>query len=144
MIKMIGVAMLSLCLFTGCWLSSAAAIFPAVAAVVSDASAVLSIIQQAVTTWFAHKPDPALEAKFNAAITKAWTALRAATAATQGAESLSQEEYDQAFADFQLAYEELHSLLKQHGILTKNMLSMGPNRPELEIVEPLAISFKVQ
>jgi len=143
-IKMISVALVSLSLFTGCWFSSAAAVFPAIAAVVSDATAVLNIVQQATNTWFMHKPDKELQEQFNAKITEAWTALRIATAATQGAESLSQEEYDKAFADFQKAYTELHAMLKRHGILNGSKLSMGPGRPEEEIAEPMALSFEVK
>lgn len=121
-----------------------AAIFPAIAAVVSDASAVLSIIQNAVNSWFANKPNVELQTQINAAIANTWTALRVATAATQGAEKLSQEEYDEAFSEFQAAYSELYALLKAHGILKGTRLSMGVNQGEVDIPAPLAIGYKVQ
>ena len=143
LIKMLAIVIVALSLFTGC-VGGAGAVFPAIAAVVSDATAVLNIVQQAVNTWFRHKPDPELQEQFDATIAEAWTALRVATSATQGAEHLSQEDYDKAFADFQDAYARLHEMLKKHGILTGTKLSMGPNAPEQEIPEPLALSHKVK
>ena len=142
--KMLAVAITALSFCTGCWLTSAASVFPAIAAVVSDSSAVLNIVQQAVDTWFLHKPDRELQARFNSAIRDAWTALRAATAATRGAESVSQEEYDKAFFAFKNAYAELHSLLKEHGILNGSKLSMGPDAPEQEIADPAALNYQVK
>lgn len=140
---MLVVAMMFCLITTGCFLTAAAAVFPAIAAVVSDATAVLNIVQQASNSWFMHKPDHELQAQVDNSITETWNALRVATAATKGAESLSQEEYDQAFLEFQTAYTRLHALLKEHGILKGNKLSSGPNQPEHEIPEPLAMSFKV-
>lgn len=126
---------------SGCGVVAA---FPAIAAVVSDAVAVLNIIQQAVNTWFVHKPDQELQLEINNALTETWGALRVATAATKGAENLSQEEYDAAFADFQSAYTDLHELLKRQGILKGNKLSMGPEQHGEEIPPPLAMNHLVR
>jgi hypothetical protein len=127
---------------TGC---GAVALFPAIAAVVADATAVLSIIERAVDSWFAHKPNPELHAKLNTALSETWSALRVATAATQGAENLTQEEYDAAFADFQTAYQTLHDMLKRNGILKGSRLSMSPEGLEgAEIPDPVALSYQVK
>lgn len=128
---------------TGC--PAAAALFPTIAAVVSDATAVLSIIERAVDSWFTHKPNPELQAKINTALSETWAALRVATAATEGAESLTQEEYDAAFKDFQDAYTELHDMLKRVGILRGTQLLGSPEAVEgVEIPEPMALSYKVK
>lgn len=113
-----------------------------IATVVSDATAVLSIIEQATSTWFKHRPNAELEQESSRLIVNAYTALRVANSTTSGADSLSQEEYDAAFKDFQEAYTELHSFLKDNGILKGTKLGLGNGKTE-EIPPPLAMSLKV-
>lgn len=126
---------------TGCF-ATIIPVIAKVATVVNDATAVLSIIQRAVDGWFLHKPNQELEQRANDLITNTWTALRVANATTSGAESLSQEDYDAAFKDFQEAYSELHSFLKENGILKGTKLGMGNGSSE-EIPPPLALSLRV-
>lgn len=122
---------------TGCF-AGALPIIAKVATVVSDATAVLSIIQQATSTWFRAQPDPELEAQADRLIVNAYTALRVATAAANGSDSLTKEEYDEAFAEFQVAYSELHTFLKDAGILNGTKLGLGTDA-ETDIPEPLAM-----
>lgn len=127
---------------TGCF-GAAFPLIAKVATVVSDATAVLSIIQQATSTWFRAQPDPELEAQADRLIVNAYTALRVATAAADGADGLTKEEYDAAFADFQVAYSELHTFLKDAGILNGTKLGLG-TEAETDIPEPLAMQTLVK
>lgn len=126
----------------GCF-GAALPIIARVATVVSDATAVLSIIQQATSTWFRARPDPELEAQADRLIVNAYTALRVATAAANGADGLTKEEYDEAFADFQVAYSELHTFLKDAGILNGTKLGLGTDA-ETDIPAPLAMQTLVK
>ena len=135
---------LTLCspLLSGCW-QAAVPIASAIVSVVTDSFAVLNIVERGINTWFRHKPDPEAEAVATDLLNKAAGALRVASAATRGAESLTQEEYDAAFLEFREAYAELHSFLKSEGILKGNKLGFGPGYEE-EIPQPAALDFKVQ
>ncbi len=132
---------------TGCIGSSVAAAIPTVVAAVTDASAVLNLVQSAVNVWFARNPDDTEQAKINELIQRSWAGIRAANLALQGAENLSQEDYDRAMSDFRNAYGELQVLLQKKGILSGSrgtLLSMdGGEKESVEIAPPMALSLKV-
>lgn len=122
------------------------AALPTVAKIVSavnDAEAVLNIVERAVDTWFSVRPDEDKQVKANRLISSAWTALRAANAAAMASESISQEEYDKAFAEFSEAYAELHKFLSENGILSDGRLGIGNGVTE-EIPAPTAIGMRLR
>jgi len=113
---------------------------PAVASVISDANATLSIIEAALDTFFAIRPNSELRQEANRLLANCWTTLRIANAATQGAKHLSEDEREEAFKDFREAYDELHGFLQEHGVLKQSGLG-GPNGQELKIERPLAAKY---
>jgi hypothetical protein len=137
---MISKILLVLCLALSTVSCGAASLLPAAVAAVSDAEAVLSIVERAVDTWTTTSPDPELRQRANLLIADAWTALRIANATLEGAESLSEDDRAQAFKQFQIAYSELHTFLKQHGILSGSGFG-GPGEVEFSIPEPTAMKF---
>lgn len=124
----------------GC--AAAIPVIAKVATAVADAGTVLSIIRQAVSSWFKVNPDLEREQMADRLIQNATIALRTATYATNGATSLSQEEYDKAFSDFREAYGELHSFLSENGLLQGSLLSSG-NGSSVEIPTPLALEMRM-
>lgn len=133
----------AICLFlaapTGCTAFMKA--LPTAATAVSDAGAVLSIIEQAVDAWFTTvQPDPELRHQANSLIADAWTGLRIANASVEGSRNLSEDEKAAAFKEFQRAYEDLHAFLKKHGILKRSGLG-GPGGGEIQISEPMAMAY---
>ena len=124
---------------TGC--AALAAGLPAVASALSDAGAVLAIIERALDSWFSvSPPDAETRLKANQLLADAWSALRIANSTTRGAQHLSEEERAKAFEEFQEAYAELHAFMKDHGVLKASGLSVGDGTT-VEIPEPYAMSF---
>jgi hypothetical protein len=141
--KIVGILAFSAGLLTqGCFLASVAPMLPKVAAVISDASATLNIIQNVTRTFFSYRPNAELEMQVNDLLNKSWASLRAANHTVSGVEDLSQEQYDKAFDDFNKSYGELHNLLKSEGMLNGTRLGAG-NGLEVEIPEPTALSLRL-
>ena len=89
---------------------------PKVLAYIQDAELALDIIETAEKTAFAVKPNPALQAKVEAGINDARTALDAGLKICTGATDLTQAQIDQAFANFKTAYTDILALLGPMGI----------------------------
>lgn len=89
---------------------------PNVLAYVQDGQLVLSTVESFANAWFAIHPDAAKQKLVNQAVAKAKTALDLAVRAAQGADGLKQADVDQAFGQFQLAYQDLLSLLGPLGV----------------------------
>ena len=136
------VVALVLCLMlplSGC--AAVMAALPEVAAVISDATAVLQIIERALDSWFAvSPPDAETRQEANLLLSDAWSALRVATFATRGAQDMSEEDKRKAFEEFRKAYSELHAFLMRHGVLQGSMLSLGGGKTQ-DIPEPLALGL---
>jgi hypothetical protein len=118
-----------------------------VANVVNDAGQVLQIAELAYQQYSRlANPPPEQQAQFQGLLSNAWRALNAANAGVRGSQSLSQHEYDAAFAEFRKAYAELHAFLVQQGIT-------GAPSPEpgkvgaagmADLPEPAALTFRVE
>lgn len=115
---------------------------PEAVAIISDASAVLSIIERALDTWFEiAPPSKEVRQEANQLLSDAWAALRVATATTRGAKELSDDEKKKAFESFREAYTELHTFLKKHGVLAASNLRVSKDGQTEEIPEPLAMKL---
>lgn len=125
---------------SGC--AGALAAIPTAVSLISDASAVLAIIERALDTWFALVPPTnEVRQEANQLLADAWAALRIATSATKGAQELSDDDKKKAFESFKEAYSELHAFLKRHQVLAAGKLSVSPEGQEAEIPEPLAMKL---
>lgn len=128
--------------------SGCAAVLPAIPTVVSvitDAIAILNIIDNAVQTYFATHPATPEKVKtaYASAYRKAMSSLNAANHALTGVEDLDQKQYDAAFAEFQLAYRELLDLLSKEGLMREgNQLRVSFDET-VQLPEPAALTHRV-
>lgn len=114
---------------------------PTVLAYVQDAQLVISTIESFANAFFAARPNADLQKKVGEAIAKAKTALDLAVRAAQGADGLKSADVTAAFKDFQLAYQDLVSLLGPMGVhQSGGALKLVPGG--LEVPEPLALRIK--
>jgi hypothetical protein len=117
-----------------------AAIFsnlPAVLAYVQDAELVVSTIESFANAFFTIHPDQAKQKLVAEAIAKAKTALDLAVRAANGADGLGKADVDLAFKQFQLAYQDLISLMGPMGIHQGGALKAVPGG--LVVPEPMAM-----
>lgn len=122
------------------------AALPQVVAVITDAMATLTVIDQAVEQWLDAHPnvDPAKRAKYREAYTRCVSALNAANHALAGVEKLDQSQVDVAFAEFKTAYYALRDLLVIEGVAradTQGRLTVGTDAVLLP--EPEALTFRL-
>lgn len=123
---------------TGC--SAIFSNLPTVLAYVQDAQLVISTIESFANAFFAARPNADLQKKVGEAIAKAKTALDLAVRAASGVDGLGKADVDKAFKDFQLAYQDLTSLLGPMGVHRGGALRATPGG--LEVPEPLALRIK--
>lgn len=126
------------CALTGC--ASLAKIAPVVAdliVAVEDAEAFLNETDAYMRRVFAAFPDPEGEKRYAAAMSATRASLRLALRSAHGAEDLTKEDADKAFAEFRAAYAELMKVVKEVG-----GLKAGPGGPS-ELPPPLVISGPV-
>ncbi len=124
----------------GCagWQKSVAPVLSDVAATIADAEQVLDIIRAASALFFLAHPAPEAQAKVERAFSDCHLGIDSAIRATKGATELTQEQLDQAWADFQQSYRALSLLLKDLGILGAPSGAFGLGRAG-GIPEPLAM-----
>jgi len=117
-----------------------------IAAVVDDAQNVLSAIDTVVRTFFStNAVSPEIQEKYAKVMTKTQLALSGALKALQGAEQLSQEDYDRAFENFKHAYSELSAFLLSIGIKqAPGMMKSSPGSSPVAIDDPIALTYRVQ
>lgn len=117
---------------------------PKVIAAVTDALQVVDAIEDFVKTYFQIKPNGPLEMKVDAAIKRTKQALNLALRTTNGADKLSQDQIDAAFAEFRAAYAELLNLVEPLGVHQKGeILRASPDGGGLVVPEPMALKLKV-
>lgn len=129
----------------GCGIVAAAVpVIAQIVSVIADANAVLDTIDVVAQDVFRRtNASEEVRAKYQDVLLKAYTALNAAAKAVSGANELTQEEYDAAFAQFKLAYAELKSLIQSFGIVTPDgLLASSPSAVVLQ--DPLALTYKVE
>lgn len=119
--------------------AAVASALPIITATVQDAAVILDSIEDFSRHYFAVKPDPEKEKKVFAAVTKCRAALNATLRATKGTEELTQKQYEQAFADFTAAYNELLALVGPLGVRPAGSLAAARGGESLEV--PTAESF---
>jgi len=113
---------------SGC--AALVAALPTVSAVVSDAIAVVGMIESAVTAYFAaHPGTSAVQTTITAAIAKTKAALVTGEQALAGVEQASQAQMAGAFADFSTAFGDLMALVAPLGIV--------PAQPVVTTVLPI-------
>lgn len=120
-------------------------VLPQIVSVLTDALAVLKIIDNAANEYFRTHPDtpPEVRARYVELYADAINALNAANHSLRGASDLDQKQYDAAFEEFKGAYVELAEFLKREGLMSGSMLKTGDGT-EVKIPEPEALSFKVE
>jgi hypothetical protein len=128
-----------------CACATVAAHLPSVIAAVTDGVMVLDTIDRFADAYFSsHGADPRTQAKVDGAIERARAALNAALRAAQGAEHLTQEQIDAAFADFRAAYAELLALVAPLGVRQGTGETLRASPGNLVVPEPLALALKVK
>ena len=118
LIYVVGVAPVTL---TGCP-QVAAALLPIVKDIIVDfldAERKLEQIDVAAKEWFAKYPNDKLEADWTVAVDRARASLDVALKTARGAEQLAESDYQAAFQQFGLAWQELIELATSVGILGK-------------------------
>lgn len=119
------------------------AALPKVVAAVADAAQILDVIDAAAGSFF--ERDAAARLVYERAMMKARLALSAAAHAAGGAERLSQEDVDRAFADFRAAYVELLRLVGPLGIAAPASAgSYAAGGSAVLVPEPLALRLRVE
>ena len=128
---------------TGC--AAVLPVIPKIVAVITDAIAIMQIIDNAVQTYFATHPDVPAKVKqaYALAYRKAMDGLNAANHALTGVEDLDQQQYDAAFEEFKQAYLDLLDLLAKQGLMQGNQLRVSPTET-VELPEPAALTFRVE
>lgn len=127
---------------------SCASILPAlpkIVSVLSDASAVLQIVDTAAQEFFRTHPDipPETRARYVDLYSKTVSSLNGANHALRGVQDVDQEQYDAAFKEFRAAYADLSVFLKDEGIMTGSGLKASPEGGEIDLPEPLALTYRV-
>lgn len=124
-------------------LSAVAPALPAIAGVISDAVAVLSLINVAVQQFMRNNNVPLdVQEEYASLHAKAIRALNAANAALRGTKHVSQKEFDAAFNDFFFAFSELRDMLIRNGMMTEGKMAVGAGA--VDIPEPAALTFRVK
>jgi hypothetical protein len=100
---------------TGC--PSAWPVITDVLMYVEDAARILDIVRSSVNQYFAVTPNPAVQAKIEAAIGNTSLALDTLLRVGRGAKALDSKDSIAAFAQFRAAYEDLEALLKSAGVV---------------------------
>jgi hypothetical protein len=139
------VLVLGLTFTSGC--ATVASSLPAVIAAVTDGVMVLDSIADFASRYFDNKSatDPKMAAKVEAAINRARAALNFALRACQGAEKLSQEQVDEAFAEFRRAYADLLALIEPLGVRAAAPgAGLRATAVGLAVPEPLALAIRVK
>lgn len=133
----------SLAVFPGC--KELIPLIPKIVAVLADATSTLQIIDTAVEEWFDQHPDvdPKVRAEYRLLYAKCHEALNGANHALQGAEDLTQNDYDAAFAEFKAAYIQLRDLLYREGIASTDG-KLGAAGATVDVPEPMALTYRVQ
>jgi len=131
----------SLTVGTGC--ATVAANLPAVLAAINDGTLVLETIADFVKNYFALNPNKDLEAKIDAAITKARMALDTALRIANGAQNIDQAKIDEAFSDFKAAYADLIALIGPLGMKVQGTMLTASSTGGLIVPEPLALTLKL-
>jgi hypothetical protein len=117
------------------------AYLPTALAVISDAVLVLQQIEAFARGYFAAHPDPVTQAKIDAALLRARSALDAATRLANGAQALDAKQFAAALADFRAAYDDLLVLVGPIGVHhAVEGLDLGTGYGgDLIVPEPLAL-----
>jgi len=138
--KYIVAIILSMSLLAGCgFLASAVPWIAKITAVVVDASNVLSTINDVANKYFVINDTPArTRDEFNTVMVKARLMLQAANSSLRGADNLTQQQFDDAFARFNDAYKELVALCATTGV-TQRKGAYGVAK----LPEPMSLSYKV-
>jgi hypothetical protein len=129
---------------TGCAaLASVAPALPAIAGVISDAVAVLDIINVVVQQFMRQHSVPLdVQEEYASLHAKALRALNAANAVLRGSTAITQKQFDQAFGEFFFAFGELRNLLITHGMMSDGKMAIGSG--SVYIPEPVALTFQVK
>lgn len=127
---------------TGC--AAVIPMIPKIASVITDAIAILQIIDGAVQEFFRTHPDapPELRARYTALHAKSLAALNAANHSLEGVEDLDQNQVDAAFAEFRAAYLELRDFLASEGLMVGGVVKAGDGT-EIQIPEPEALTVRI-
>jgi len=88
---------------------------PYVAQYAADASIAVDAVDSAQAAWFAANPNPAQQAIVVQGIADARAAIQAALAATAGVQDLTQAQVDDAWKQFQGAWQALEKILGKYG-----------------------------
>ena len=122
----------------GCagWQGKVAPVLSDAAAYIADAQQVLDIARAISNLWFLGHPAPESQARVERALADAALTVDAAIKATKGAEEVTAEQLDAAFADFRRSYAELEAILKDVGVVNAQRLGTGR---VVVLPEPLAL-----
>ncbi len=100
-----------------------ASLLPAIVLAAQDSQMILQNVQNFSNNYFLLHPDTAEQTKVNNAISAAGTALDGAIRAVSGINDITQAQADAAFANFEAAYSDLMTIVKDIGITTADVQS---------------------
>lgn len=109
----------------GCAALTAA--LPTVANVVSDATAILGLIEGVVAAVFRSSPNPTMQTQIEAGLQRAQLALIAGEQALAGISNASAGQIKAAFASFAVAYVDLMRLVAPLGIVPATTIAPAPD-----------------
>jgi hypothetical protein len=114
---------------------------------VQDAVQVLDVLRSIANAFFLLHSSPEAQAKVEQGFAAATLALNAAHRTASGAKQASDSEYDLAFANFRVAYQDLVAMLQKLGIVQPDSGKMGAIRSAggaLNVPEPRAALARVK
>lgn len=145
MLKRFFVMFLALSVFTGCAAFGAViGALPTIIQIVQDAQIILDQIDISAKPFFERAENKELLREYNAKMLAAKRSLQVALRASEGGKELSDEQIDEAFEDFKIAYKELLALLRDNKLMSEEgTMRVSPDSPAVINVEvPLALSRK--
>lgn len=98
-----------------------AGLLPGIILAAQDAQMILQNIQNFSDNYFLLHPNTAEQNKINNAITAAGTALDGAIRTVSGIDNITQAQADAAFANFEAAYNDLLTVVKDIGVLSADV-----------------------
>ena len=136
--KILSIVMISLFASTGC--AAVLGALPTIVQIVQDAMLILDDIDDAAKPFFERAENKELLDRYNEKMLIAKRTLRIALRATEGGKRLSDEEVDEAFADFREAYKDLLKLLRENNLMSEKGSLKAVNGVTIDVDEPLALS----
>lgn len=136
--RLIALLLLTFTSVTACTPSAVTQVLPQVIARVEDAAQILRMIDLVARPYFEGLPAKDALAKYDAYYQASLAALNVGLRAAQGTKDLTENQVDDGFDEFAVAYGELMTFLEQHGLVRPDGALLG-DKPRVAVPKPLLV-----